>query len=689
MTLGLVLVACGQSSTNGGPAATPTVVPGPAVAAPPTAPPAPTPAPTPTTVALSGEYAVTANAGDQTLSVIPIGQPAVATTVPLGQSPSDLAAGPNAPVAFAVPMGGSSLLVANLDAQAPVTTLGAGGPIDRVLAPLDNSSGPLLLVSDTDDTIRSLDPNSGALGAPLQLSAGPHVAAVGTDAQGNPQVYVTNAGDGSVEIVDPAATAIQANVEVGGRPVGAVSALNGQLWVADGDAGTVTGIDLSLGQAVDTIQVGPGLTGLSATPDGRYLLASSSDPAHALYSIDLFGAQAGETDGVVRSLEVDSGVSALATGAEVTVAYATTGANQLLYWDIAGNTITHTVPVGQKPVALALSQAAPTGLSPALARVGGGTISTTGSSGATGGSGSGSASGSGSTGSSGTGSSTTGATGSTGTGSTGASGATGAGANGTSGSGGSGTAGASGAGSGSSTTNSGAGSTGAAGTGAAGSTTDGSGATSGAGAVSSGASTTSGGGTTGASSGAQPAAAGVGSASNSTSSSSIASGGSGGGGSAGAASIQCSGCSAGGGGAAGGGAPGASGGASTISSGGGTSSGNGANPSGASGSSSISSGGSTISSGGSSGNGASGISSGGSTGISSGGSSGAAAAATGIGSGGSSGGSGVSSGIRRRLRRQRWRRRLHWQRHQRRHWRSQRGRRHQRQRQQQLLGLLQ
>jgi YVTN family beta-propeller protein len=575
-------------------------------------------------VALSGEYAVTANAGDQTLSVIPIGQPAVATTLPLGQSPSDLAAGPNAPVAFAVPMGGSSLLVANLDAPAPVTTLGAGGPIDQVLAPLDNSSGPLLLVSDTDDTIRSLDPNSGALGAPLQLSAGPHTAAVGTDAQGNPQVYVTNAGDGSVEIVDPAATAIQANVEVGGRPVGAVSALNGQLWVADGDAGTVTGINLSSHQAVDTIQVGPGLTGLSATPDGRYLLASSSDPTHALYSIDLFGVQAGETDGVLRSIEVDSGVSALAAGAEVTVAYATTGANQLLYWDIAGNTITHTVPVGQKPVALALSQAAPTGLSPALARVGGGTISTSGSSGsgATGGSGSGGASSSASTGSSGTGSSTSGAASSTSTGSTGT------GANGTSGSTGAG---------GGSSANSGGTSAAAAATGAAGSTTGGSGATTGGtgtGAVSSGASTTSGAGTTGASSAAQPAAAGAGSASSSTSSSSIASGGTGGGGSAGgAASIQCSGCSSGGGGASGSGAPAGGGASTTISSGGSTSGGGGTNPSGASGSSSISSGGSTISTGGS--NGSS------SSGISGGGSSGSGGVSTGISSGG---GSGISTG---------------------------------------------
>src|SRR5437763_1637790 len=62
---------------------------------------------------------------------------------------------------------------------------------------------PLLIVSESDDTIRSLDAISQPLSAPLGLGAGPHIVSV---ARGSsmlpPQVYVANAGDGTVSVLD-------------------------------------------------------------------------------------------------------------------------------------------------------------------------------------------------------------------------------------------------------------------------------------------------------------------------------------------------------------------------------------------------------------------------------------------------------------------------------------------------------
>ena len=82
-----------------------------------------------------------------------------------------------------------------------------------------------------------------------------------------PQVYVTNAGDGTISVLDSGVTTVQSMLQVDGR-----------LYVADGDAGSVTAFDPSSGEKLQTISVGPNLTGLAVTPDGRYAVTSSSNP---------------------------------------------------------------------------------------------------------------------------------------------------------------------------------------------------------------------------------------------------------------------------------------------------------------------------------------------------------------------------------------------------------------------------
>ena len=91
-----------------------------------------------------------------------------------------------------------------------------------------------------------------------------------------PQVYVTNAGDGTISVLDSGVTTVQSMLQVDGR-----------LYVADGDAGSVTAFDPSSGEKLQTISVGPNLTGLAVTPDGRYVAMSSSNPETALYAVDL------------------------------------------------------------------------------------------------------------------------------------------------------------------------------------------------------------------------------------------------------------------------------------------------------------------------------------------------------------------------------------------------------------------
>ena len=177
-----------------------------------------------------------------------------------------------------------------------------------------------------------------------------------------PQVYVTNAADGSVTVLDQKATSVQATLQVGGRPVGVVRTVDGRLWVADADSGNVTAFDATTGDKLDSMQIGPKLTALSATPDGHYLVLASSDPDTALYTVDLVGSLVGgDTSTTLRHLGVPGGVLALATGAEISRAYATTADGNLLYWDLESNTIAQTIPVGHKPMGLALGIVEPAG----------------------------------------------------------------------------------------------------------------------------------------------------------------------------------------------------------------------------------------------------------------------------------------------------------------------------------------
>jgi hypothetical protein len=132
--------------------------------------------------------------------------------------------------------------------------------------------------------------------------------------------------------------------------------------VADASSGTVHGFNLSAGQAGSAIAVGPNLTSLSITPDGHYLVLGSSDAAHALYAVDLFKVELGQADQAVKGIAVPGGVLAVATGAEITVAYATTGSGALVYCDLGAGLVSRSIQVGHHPVSLSLGlRAAPLG----------------------------------------------------------------------------------------------------------------------------------------------------------------------------------------------------------------------------------------------------------------------------------------------------------------------------------------
>src|SRR5262249_39044712 len=107
----------------------------------------------------------------------------------------------------------------------------------------------------------------------------------------------------------------------------------------------------------------PGLTHLSATRDGHYLVLASRS---ALISVDLLGGTLGHSSSdVVRTLDVASGVLAVLTGAEPGRAYATTGDGSLGSWNLGPKPLPHTIAVARRPAGLAIGMVVPTGSSTA------------------------------------------------------------------------------------------------------------------------------------------------------------------------------------------------------------------------------------------------------------------------------------------------------------------------------------
>ena len=263
--------------------------------------------------------------------------------------------------------------VTNLDTMSAPSRVEVGASPDQVIGPPPGVFGPMVLLSNADDTVRALDPATQMPGPVVKLGAGPHaVAMAATQDDRVGRILVANAGDGTLTLLAADGASVEGTIAVGGRPIGVAASARlttGQstpdlVWVADGDTGVVSLVDATTGTPHRAIPVGPKLTRLAATSNDRYLVLLTSDPAHPLYAVDVSAASVDPSQITVRDIPVDVGILTVATGLEPTLAYATTVDGRLLYLDLVTAAVTHAVAVGHDPVSLALGVAKPTGAEP-------------------------------------------------------------------------------------------------------------------------------------------------------------------------------------------------------------------------------------------------------------------------------------------------------------------------------------
>src|SRR5215469_14376347 len=173
LIVGLTLV-CSAACTSA-PTPVPTIAPATTSTPEPTLAPTPQPttfpAPTPNPqqqafgmkapLPLSGEFVVTANMDDHTLSVVPVGAAAVATTVQLDLAPIAVGAAPNSDTVFAADGSRDSheVAVATLNDSSQSGTIDVGTRAGEVSGPPPSGpASPMLVVGDSDNTVLSVDP---------------------------------------------------------------------------------------------------------------------------------------------------------------------------------------------------------------------------------------------------------------------------------------------------------------------------------------------------------------------------------------------------------------------------------------------------------------------------------------------------------------------------------------------------
>ena len=126
------------------------------------------------------------------------------------------------------------------------------------------------VTSIVDDMLTRIDPETGTVDTTIQLDGGPFGVAIGLDA-----VWVVT-GEGTVHRVDPATDELTDTIDVGGSLWGVVVA-DGAVWATDNAANSVIRIDPDTVEVTDTLPVGGSPLGITAGADALWVANADDD----------------------------------------------------------------------------------------------------------------------------------------------------------------------------------------------------------------------------------------------------------------------------------------------------------------------------------------------------------------------------------------------------------------------------
>ena len=219
----------------------------------------------------------------------------------------------------------------------------SGGAV-RAVVPLGSSpsalaagSGVVWAANYNEGTVSRIDVATRVTVQTIEAGTTPAGVAVGGGS-----VWVTNNYGGTVSRIDPAVDRVVQTISVGNAPAG-VAVGYGSVWVANSSDGTLTRIDAVSGTVKDTIALGAGASDVAA---GAGAVWVSDEAGDRVFRVD---PQTGQVTGVVN---VGTGPTAIAVGfGSVWVANSLDGTVSRI--DPQTSTVTGTVAVGDGAGAVA------------------------------------------------------------------------------------------------------------------------------------------------------------------------------------------------------------------------------------------------------------------------------------------------------------------------------------------------
>lgn len=110
----------------------------------------------------------------------------------------------------------------------------------------------VFVVNADDGTVSVIDSSTFRVIATIPVGLSPQFVAVDPD---RTTVGVTNFGDGTVSVIDTGTLTVTKTIPAGNRPYG-IAAANNLFWVTNPDSGTVSKIKPKIGQVIGTFPVG-------------------------------------------------------------------------------------------------------------------------------------------------------------------------------------------------------------------------------------------------------------------------------------------------------------------------------------------------------------------------------------------------------------------------------------------------
>ena len=290
-------------------------------------------------IAVAGVVVASPGGGSVRLSAIPAdsvgainpGRGAITAVVPVGSSPSYVAAG------------AGSVWVANYNANSvsridPAThTVEQTISVDSTPSAIAVGDGAVWVANNFNGTVSRIDPATDQRPVQtIQVGNGPSGIAVGDGA-----VWVSNNNDGTLSKLDPLTGLVVKTVPVGGATDVAVGL--GAVWVSDAANGRVLRINPETNQVTAPINVGTGPSAITLG-DGSLWVANSLDGT--VSRIDP------RTNQVTATIPVGNDPSAIAVGTGG-VWVANAFGRKVVSIDSATDAVARTVTVGNDPRGLA------------------------------------------------------------------------------------------------------------------------------------------------------------------------------------------------------------------------------------------------------------------------------------------------------------------------------------------------